>query len=270
MGSAGRTTCVARLAPVRLSRPTVPRLAPPALLACFLLTVASCTGARPQLADEVDTSADPSTTTEPAASVEAAQAIGDGIDIYESAGATDPSQTITIAEASPTPDIPITFLVIGRSGDRIEVQLPVAPPGSTGWVNTSDVTLSTIDFRVEVSLSERWIRVHELDQVVLDEQVGVGQSDQPDAGVRYYLTALLQPPDPTGPYGTYAYGLSGFATSLNSFESGEGLVGLHGTDDESAIGGDVPTGSILLADTVLDRLVNEIGLPLGTPVEILP
>ena len=56
---------------------------------------------------------------------------------------------------------------------------------------------------------------------------------------------------------------------LTSFNGGTGVIGLHGTNDPSSIGGDVSSGCIRMQNDVIERLVNEIGLPLGTPVEIL-
>ena len=50
--------------------------------------------------------------------------------------------------------------------------------------------------------------------MIVDEPVGVGRSDRPTPGGVYYLKELLQPPDPNGAYGTYAYGLSGFSNVL--------------------------------------------------------
>lgn len=242
------------------------------MIVCLVLAAASCTGQRPKLASEAEPIADETSTTAAVgapSTTQAAEATGDEIDVYDAAASAAPTRSITADEATAAPDIPITFLVKGRSGDRLEVYLPVAPPGSTGWIRVADVSVSTVDTRVEISLSGHWLRVYQLGEVILDEPVAVGTGgDAPDAGATYYLKELLQPPDPSGPYGTYAYGLSGSTTSLTSFRSGEGIVGIHGTDDESSIGEDVDTGSIALADDVLDRLVNDIGLPLGTPVDI--
>lgn len=246
-----------------------------ALLIAGLLAATACTGQRPTLTDDTNPSAEQSSTTTASDAgterAEAARATGDEIAVYPDATTTEPTQTITTAEAAASPDVPITFLVKDRSGDRIEVYLPVEPPGSTGWVDAADVTVSAVDYRVELSLSGRWLRVRQLGEILLDEPIAVGTSDDvPEPGAIYYLKELLQPPDPSGPYGTYAYGLSGFRSSQSSFTTGEGIVGLHGTEDESSIGGELGSGSIALADEVLARMVSEIGLPLGTPVDVLP
>jgi lipoprotein-anchoring transpeptidase ErfK/SrfK len=136
-------------------------------------------------------------------------------------------------------------------------------------VSSSDVTVSSVTFRIEVSLSRHRVRVFDGDEEVLDEPASIGRSERPEPGVVYYIKELLQPPDDDGPYGTYAYGLSGFSTDLTSFDDGTGIIGIHGTDDPDSVGSDVRTGCIGLANDVITRLVDDIGLPLGTPVEIV-
>ena len=135
-------------------------------------------------------------------------------------------------------------------------------------MNAAEVSLSRVPYRIEVGISEHRIRVFDGDEVIVDEPVGVGRDDRPTPGGVYYLKELLQPPDPNGPYGTYAYGLSGFSNVLTSFNGGSGVIGIHGTNEPDALGTDVSSGCIRVHNDVIERLVEEIGLPLGTPVEI--
>ena len=55
---------------------------------------------------------------------------------------------------------------------------------------------------------------------------------------------------------------------LTSFNGGAGVIGIHGTNEPEALGTDVSSGCIRVHNDVIERLVEEIGLPLGTPVEI--
>jgi len=96
--------------------------------------------------------------------------------------------------------------------------------------------------------------------------VGVGTNATPTPGDLYYVKELLPPPEPNGPYGAYAYGLSGFSNQVTSFAGGEGVIGIHGTNDPSSIGKDVSFGCIRMSDAGITRLAGR--LPLGTPVEI--
>jgi lipoprotein-anchoring transpeptidase ErfK/SrfK len=93
--------------------------------------------------------------------------------------------------------------------------------------------------------------------------------DAPPAGEELFIKDLVRPPDPAGPYGAYAFGLSGSDNELGDFTSGTGVVAVHGTGDPSSLGGDVPNGSIAVAPDIVARLADTIGLPLGTPVEIV-
>lgn len=237
------------------------------------LAVSACTGARPRLADKEEstttTGASTSTTTTPVVA-EVAQAKTGEIDVYADATADAPIQHITAADATAAPNIPLVFLVKSSTDDRLEVHLPVPPSGGIGWVRRADVTVSSVPFRIEVALAAHRVRVFERGTVALDEPAGIGTTDRPAPGTGYYLKELLQPPSADGPYGAYAYSLSGFTTELESFTSGTGLVGIHGTNDPTGIGQDTPSGSIRLSNDVVARMVNDLGLPLGTPVEIVP
>ena len=47
------------------------------------------------------------------------------------------------------------------------------------------------------------------------------------------------------------------------------MIGIHGTNEPDKVGTDVSSGCIRLNNEDIERMVEEIGLPLGTPVEIL-
>ena len=216
------------------------------------------------------------TTSTPADPAVVAQAKADSIQIFDDAAVATPTGrfdggVITAADATSAPGIPIVFLVKQAADDngRYEVYLPVRPNGSTGWVRASDVDVTTVTYRIEVSITEHRLRVFDGEDIIVDEPIGVGTADRPTPGGIYYLKELLQPPDPSGLYGTFAYGLSGFSNVLTSFNGGAGVIGIHGTNDPASVGTDVSSGCIRLTNDVINRLVNDIGLPLGTPVEIL-
>jgi lipoprotein-anchoring transpeptidase ErfK/SrfK len=78
---------------------------------------------------------------------------------------------------------------------------------------------------------------------------------------------LLKSGNPDGPYGPYAFGLSGFSNSLKSFAGRDPVIGLHGTNQPQLLGRDVSNGCIRLSNEAITRLASM--LPLGTPVEIL-
>lgn len=259
--------------------PTSSRRAITAVASAILL-LGACAGERPELSGtrepSTTTVAPETTTTQPAHSPSiVAAAKGDSIQIFDDATAATPTDrfeggAITAAQATSAPGIPIVFLVKGDEEEdgRYEVYLPVRPNGSSGWVNAADVDVTTVSFHIEVVLAEHRLRVFDGDEVLLDEPIGVGTAETPSPGGIYYLKELLQPPNPNGAYGVYAYGLSGFSNELTSFNGGDGVIGIHGTNDPSSIGTDVSHGCIRLNNDAITRMVSEIGLPLGTPVEI--
>lgn len=162
----------------------------------------------------------------------------------------------------------LVFLVKEETPDWLEVYLPLRPNGSTGWLRSGDVELYEHDYRIELSLSQRRLVLFEGSAVVMDEPIGVGGDETPTPGGIYYLKELLRPPDPAGFYGPYAYGLSGFSNVLTDFAGGEGVIGLHGTNDPSSVGRNVSNGCIRMANITITRLVEQVGLPLGTPVVV--
>lgn len=211
----------------------------------------------------------PTPTEDPWTSV-IATASADEIDVHDSPDDAEPARTVTAEDAVSLPgQIPLTFLVIERREDWVRVYLPVRPNGSSGWVRTSDVSLATTDYRVEVELAEHRLRLYRADEVVLDVPVGIGREEVPTPGGVYYIKELLQPPTDDGPYGAFAYGLSGYSPVLESFAGGDGVIGIHGTNEPDSVGTDVSHGCIRMLDEDITRLVQEFGLPLGTPVEIL-
>lgn len=194
----------------------------------------------------------------------------DSVEVFDAPDATEGARLLRAEEVVSVPgEIPMTFLVGEEQGDWLRVHLPVRPNGSTAWLRTADVTLSRTDLRIEVRLSEFRLTVHRGDEVVFEAPIGIGREDVPTPGGTYYIKELLQPPVPGGTYGAYAYGLSGFSPVLEEFAGGEGVIGIHGTNEPESIGTEASYGCIRLLDADVTRLVEEVGLPLGTPVEML-
>lgn len=192
-----------------------------------------------------------------------AQAEVPRVDVYDRRDDPEPSRSL---EHPTEVGAPLVFLVEKERGDWLKVLLPVRPNGSTGWIRADQVSLTEHDYRIEVYLDRHRLKTFKGDDVILSTAIAVGTQDTPTPGGRYYIKELLQPPDPTGPYGTYAYGLSGFSNVLKSFAGGEGVIGIHGTNDPSLIGQDVSAGCIRVTNKAIETLVPV--LPLGTPVEI--
>jgi lipoprotein-anchoring transpeptidase ErfK/SrfK len=232
---------------------------------------AEVTGREPPAATEDDAPASPpARDPEPAAAAAAedlaliAEAVVGEVTVHAA-----PGEDVTHILAHPTAvGAPLTFLVDEVADGWLRVLLPVRPNGSTGWVRAADVTLARTPFRLEVSLGAFELTVHEGGDVRLVAPIGLGTDETPTPHGRYFVTELLQPPDPDGPYGPYAFGLSGFSEVHRDFAGGEGVIGVHGTDDPGSIGRRASNGCIRVHNEVVAELATF--LPLGTPVEILP
>jgi lipoprotein-anchoring transpeptidase ErfK/SrfK len=162
---------------------------------------------------------------------------------------------------------PLVFQVVEAGQDQwLEVLLPIRPNGTTGWIPAGTVELSQNPYRIEIDVAGHQLEVLRRGDVVLSTVVGIGTGATPTPIGSFYVTELLRPPDPGGPYGPYAFGLSGFSETLTSFNGGEGVIGLHGTDDPSSLGHDVSHGCVRVANATIEEMASL--LPLGTPVVI--
>jgi lipoprotein-anchoring transpeptidase ErfK/SrfK len=117
-----------------------------------------------------------------------------------------------------------------------------------------------------VRLSRHQVTVTKKSKTILRVPVGVGKKNTPTPGGGYYLTQLFAPADPNGPYGPYAYSLSGYSDVLTTFQGGDAIIGLHGTNCPDLLGHDVSLGCIRMSNPAITALAHV--LPLGTPVTI--
>jgi lipoprotein-anchoring transpeptidase ErfK/SrfK len=168
---------------------------------------------------------------------------------------------------NPTPTGgPLVFLTTQNDAEWNEALLPVRPNGSTGWIRTADVSLAAHHYRIGVDLGAFRMRVFERGVPIFDSVAGVARDNAPTPGGRYYVTELLAPLEPDTIYGTFAYGLSGFSETFETFNGGPGQLGIHGTNEPDTLGSAVSAGCIRLHNNDVERLVRF--LPLGVPVDV--
>ncbi|MFC3998031.1 L,D-transpeptidase [Nocardiopsis sediminis] len=253
------------------STPAGPRRAPqrallPLSAFAFLAVLTACSpeaaGGQAQEPEEaVSGAAGPEAGAE-AAGAEIATVTGGDIDVFAEPG----GEVIETLESPNSFGVDRTFLVERTKGEWLEVLLPVRPNGSTGWVRSDEVELSTTLWGLRIDLGEFTFAVNNGEEEVRSGVIGTGESETPTPPGRYYFTELLRPPDPDGVYGAYAFGLSGFSETLETFAGGPGQLAVHGTDDEGALGREVSHGCIRVANDDITWMAEN--LPIGTPVEI--
>jgi lipoprotein-anchoring transpeptidase ErfK/SrfK len=162
---------------------------------------------------------------------------------------------------------PLTFLEREERPGWVRVLLPMRPNGSEGWVKASDVRLTSHNYKIRVELTAHRVVVTDHDKVILDTPAGIGKAETQTPVGLYYTKELLQPPNPNTVYGHYAYGLSGYSNVIFKVQGGDGVIGIHGTNDPSGLGKDVSHGCIRISNDAIDMLAKT--LPLGVPVEIV-
>lgn len=162
--------------------------------------------------------------------------------------------------------MPLVLLVERRRRGWLKVQLPTRPNLATGWIRRRAVRLTQNEWRLRVDLSAFTVTTWRGKRRVSVHKIGVGRSVSPTPRGRYYLTDLVKPPNPNGLYGTYAFGLSAHSKVFTSFGTGNGQIGIHGTNDPKTLGTNVSHGCIRVANSVIESFARH--LPLGTPVTI--
>ena len=213
----------------------------------------------------------PARTSWPAFSVVAEAAVPTMV----ARAAPDPAAAVVSDFVNPTEvGAPLVFRAVDEtqqsgpaSPDWIEVHLPIKPNGATGWVRRSEVRLSNNPYRIEIDRAGFSLKVFESNELWLETPIAVGTGNTPTPVGEFYLLELLAPPDPTGAYGPYAFGLSGFSEVLQNFGGADSaIIGIHGTNDPGSLGTSVSHGCIRLENDVIEQLATT--LPLGTPVQI--
>jgi lipoprotein-anchoring transpeptidase ErfK/SrfK len=164
---------------------------------------------------------------------------------------------------------PTVFSVLATARDRscrpawYHVALPIRPNGATGWVSATKVSVAPLETRIVVHVARKRLELLRAGRVVLRTPISTGAPDTPTPLGRFYVKERLLPADPHGPWGPAALGTSAFSPVLKSWVQG-GPVGIHGTDDPTAIGRAVSHGCIRLPNDAMRRLYRLT--PAGTPV----
>lgn len=196
-----------------------------------------------------------------------AEAIGATVTAYADNALTQPIADFANPIASGGP---LAFLVDQFDGlDRFRVLLPTRPNGSFGWIDSADVELFRHNYAIRVELDAFTLTLFERDVAIFETTVGVARDNAPTPLGRYYTTELIQPIEPHSVYGAYAYGLSGYSETFEEFAGGPAQLGIHGTNDPDTLGSNVSSGCIRLHNDDIRLLVEQIGLPVGVPVEVV-
>jgi lipoprotein-anchoring transpeptidase ErfK/SrfK len=171
---------------------------------------------------------------------------------------------------------PVGLLVLGtRPDDRgrlwVRVALPRRPNGSSGWIRADLARLTPTDYRVEVSVGRRVVRLLHRGQVVRSYRAVVGASAWPTPLGLFAVSERVAQPNPWGFLGPWALHLTAFSPTLLDFGGGPGQVAIHGRAGASLadpLGTARSHGCIRIPNDgirLLARVARE-----GTPVRVVP
>ncbi len=157
--------------------------------------------------------------------------------------------------------------VIDQRPGWLQVRLATRPNGSTAWVRSTDVTLTSTPYKIVVNLSSRHLQLLRAGQVVLDAPAGVGTVDAPTPTGEFFVALFAQPPSPG--YGPFVMVTSAHSDTITDWEqSGDALIAIHGplgADAQISAGRPVSHGCIRLH---LSDQVQLRDVPAGTPITI--
>lgn len=194
------------------------------------------------------------------------------VPVYSDPAKPEPDQALgnpLLYNGDANAPLPLVLLVKEAPEDNcdwLEVYLAQRPNGSIGWIKRADVDVTSHTYRMEAHLAAFKLNVFEDGKQIGDYDIAVATEDTPTPGGMFFTNMLLQPPDPNGDYGPFAYGLSGYSEKLTSFNGGDGQLGIHGTNQPEKIGTRVSHGCIRLRNEDITALA--LKLPLGVPVQI--
>jgi hypothetical protein len=135
--------------------------------------------------------------------------------------------------------------------------------------------LSTTPFRdrlydprsVAEALGARYVLSGNMQLVDGREEVAIGDGETPTPIGEYYVRVKIKAIDPSTVYGPYAWGLSSHSDVLDTFNGGDGEIGIHGNNDSSVLGRDITHGCVRMDNDAITELTKTVTL--GTPVDIV-
>jgi len=182
-----------------------------------------------------------------------------------------PGGPVTATVPGRTPLASTTWLWItdtSRNRQWGRARLPLRPNGRTGWIDLRRLRLVHTTTWVRASLDERRIWLMRGAQPIATWDAGIGAAESPTPTGLYSVTDRVPTGDPYGPFGWYAFGLSGHQPALPPRWAGGDQLAIHGTNDPGSIGQRASAGCLRISADALAELREY--LRLGTPVVIMP
>ena len=164
----------------------------------------------------------------------------------------------------------IVRVLQGTQGDEwAQVELPVRPNGSRGWIRTDSFNWSTVNHHILIDLSDRLVALFDGDDLVTYTRAIVGKSTTPTPALRGFIVEKL--PNHSQQHASAVLGdwilmLSFFSQALDSFSGGLPRIALHGTHIPDRVGEALSNGCIRIPNNIIEVIARTA--PLGTVVNI--
>jgi lipoprotein-anchoring transpeptidase ErfK/SrfK len=161
---------------------------------------------------------------------------------------------------------PLKLRVVQRSddGEWLRVQLPVRPNHTTGWIPTSQATLSSTSMSVRVDLTTKKMHVWDGSTLALETQTTIGAPGTPTPLGTFFVNDHVAG---SGSYGPHFLSLSACSETLETFNGGVPVIAIHGTNRPDLIDGAHSNGCVRVTNDIVTQLKGM--LPVGTPVQIV-
>jgi hypothetical protein len=219
------------------------------------------------------TTAAPITTTSPSETLDV-ESLPEGtslvlgareeVAVYAEPGAVEPIRAI-----APTTLLGTTTVLTVLEGPRAgwaRVMLPGRPNGSEGWVLSDGMSLFAVEGSLKIDLSDRTLSYQRGDDEILTSEIGIGSSQNPTPTGTFFVTDTVTMANPDSAWGPHALGLSARSETIDDYNGGDGIIGIHGTNSPRSIGQASSLGCIRVPNEIITRLHQIVQL--GTPVEI--
>lgn len=161
---------------------------------------------------------------------------------------------------------PRVFRIVGESGDYYNVQVPMRPNESTGYIRKSDVDVISTDQRILIDLSDRSVIVWNGDEIVLNTTSTIGQPSSPTPTGSFYVRNVFEW-YADSIYGPYVIPLSAYSEAIDQINGGDAVVAIHGTQRPDLMGAAASLGCVRLDNDTLRELAAIIEP--GAPVEVV-
>ena len=193
-----------------------------------------------------------------------ARALVPEVGLYSAPGQAEPDDW----QDNPTWEgLPGVFLVHGRQGDWLNVQVSMRPNQATAWIKASEVAVSQTSMHIFVDTGAKTLTLYNGSAVVLKTSVAPGTSDSPTPTGDFFVDGIVKLTDDSGPYGAYQLSVAAFSNVYYSFGAGNGQIAIHGTNDPALIGTPASHGCVRMTNEDIAAVASSV--PLGTPVRIV-